>query len=258
MKRKIPRHSVWNIFNAGPAVQAFGPAYALVVPDLYPIVGPNPNPWRVPQYLAGDVPRFKQPYLLTDQIFAGGCGWTVPTLGQWRLMVYGAMAEGVKGFFHFLYATTPLYRCPDGERLYGGMVDVYGTSSPIYREMECRLGPDLFSFGELLRTCHPDQVPAAIRVESAASKTTRRSPSRPSPCGDWWIQAAATDVFTIQQRSRQGTDRHVAHSRSVAGRPYRDGSERAFPGDPAPMLLQVEGERVPVQLDAGDGRFWPL
>ena len=76
-----PRHSVLNIFNAGPAVQVFGPAYALVVPDLYPIMGPNPNPWRVPQYLAGDVPRFKQPYLLTDQIFAGGCGWTVPTLG---------------------------------------------------------------------------------------------------------------------------------------------------------------------------------
>jgi hypothetical protein len=185
----------------------------------------------------------------------------------------------VKGFFHFLYSGPPLYRQPSGERLYGSMVDAYGTSSPIYREMERRLGPDLFSFGELLRTCHPDQVPAAIRMDCATVETclekeiaaiaVRRlvdvsgcpgiacgagvSPARAAgtaaPQSGYEILALYSNdpdkaqTGTLQIPSSWLGDRLVmdlsAHSRDIL---------RQTP-------IQVEGERVPVQLDAGDGRF---
>ncbi|MBI4326050.1 MAG: hypothetical protein HY674_12400 [Chloroflexi bacterium] len=256
VEEEDPQRSVWNIFNVGPPLQEFGAAYAVITLDHYPVQGPNPNPWAVPQYLARSVPKFKQPFLLTDQIFAGGSGWTVPTLGQYRLMVYGAMAEGVKGFFHFLYFAELLYRVRGGERLYGCMVDVYGTPSPIYREIERHLGPDLFSFGELLRTSRPDQVPAEIRVECAKVED---SLERELPAIALRRLADAAGSYEIialysndPDKAQSGTlhiplewlgERIVmdlsAHSRNILSQ----------------TAIQVEGERVPVRLDPGDGRF---
>src|SRR5690349_12360149 len=45
------------------------------------------------------------------------------------------------------------------------MTDPYGTPSQRYQQIERRLGPDLFSFGELLRTCHPVAVPSEIQIK---------------------------------------------------------------------------------------------
>lgn len=256
VEEEDPRHSVWNTFNSSPSTVEFGAAYSVVTADHYPINGSNPNPWAVPEYLARVVPKFKQPYLLVDQIFAGA-GWTVPTLGQWRLMAYGAMAEGAKGFFHFFYSPDhPLYRMREGERLHGGMVDVYGTPSPIYREIERRLGPDLFSFGELLRTCHPASVPAGIRVECA---TVEDALERELPAIAVRRLSDTTGGYEIlalysndPDKAQFGTlhippkwlgDRIVmdlsAHSRNILSQ----------------TAIQVEGERVPVRLEPGDGRF---
>lgn len=260
VEQEDPNHNVWTIFSAGgPTVQALGPAYSVVNPDIYPIQGNSANPWMVPRFVARDVPKFKQPYLVTEQIFAGGGGWTVPTLGQWRLMVYGALAEGAKGFFHFVYTLPPLYQMPDGDRLYGTMVDAYGTPSAIYQEIERRLGPDLFSVGELLRTCHPDQSLSAIRMEC---RTVEDSLEKAIPAivarrlvdteGGYEILALysndpeKTQAGTLQIPAAWLGDRVVidlnAHSRDILRQ--------------EPIL--VEGERVPVQLDAGDGRFFAV
>ena len=256
VEEEDPQHSVWNTFNEGPPTIEFGPAYSVVTVDHYPVQGPNPNPWAVPRYLARVVPKFKQPYLLVDQIFAGS-GWTVPTLGQWRLMVYGAMAEGVKGFFHFFYSPDrPLYRIREGERLHGSMVDVYGTPSSIYQEIQRHLGPDLFSFGELLRTCHPDQVPHDIRMDCATVEDAleRELPAiavrrLSDTAGGYDIVALysndpdKTQTGTLHIPSEWLGDRIVmdlsAHSRNILSQ----------------TAIQVEGERVPLQLEPGDGRF---
>jgi hypothetical protein len=256
VEEEDPQHRVWNTFNAGPAVEAYGAAYSVIAADHYPIQGPNPNPWSVPQYLARDVPRFKQPYLLTDQIFGGLNMWSVPTLGQWRLMVYGAMAEGVKGFFHYNYCTPPLYRLRQPAREFGDMVDAYGTPSPIYREIQRHLGPDLFSFGELLRTCHPEPPPAQIRMECATVEDAleRELPAiavrRLVDTADGYeilalysndpdkIQAGTLHVPPIWLGNRIVMDLS-AHSRDILH----------------PLPIQVDGPHVSVQLDPGDGRF---
>jgi hypothetical protein len=257
VEEEDPRHSVWNTFNTSPSTLEFGAAYSVVAADHYPIQGPNPNPWAVPRYLARVVPKFKQPYLLVDQIFAGGGGWTMPTLGQWRLMAYGAMAEGAKGFFHFLYSPDhPLYRMREGERLHGGMVDVYGTPSPIYRETERRLGPDLFSFGELLRTCHPASVPAGIRVECATVEDALERELSAIAVRRLSDTTGGYEILALYSndpgKAQFGTlhippkwlgDRIVmdlsAHSRNILSQ----------------TAIQVEGERVAVRLEPGDGRF---
>ena len=256
VEEEDPGRSVWNIFNVGPPLQEFGAAYSVIVVDHYPIQGPNPNPWIVPQQLARVLPEFKQPYLLCDQIFAGGSGWTVPTLGQWRLMAYGAMAEGVKGFYHFLYVTEPLYRVRGGERLYGGMVDAYGTPSPIYREIQRHLGPDLFSIGELLRTCHPGQVPPDIRmdcttVEDALERTLPAIALRrlSDVNGDYDVLALYNND---PDKARTGT-LYIPASWQAGGivMDLSEHSRNILSATP----IQVEGERVAVQLEPGDGRF---
>ncbi len=251
------QRSVWNIFNVGPPIQEFGAAYSVIVVDHYPVQGPNPNPWSVPQYLAEEVPKFKQPYLLCDQIFAG-TSWTMPTIGQWRLMVYGAMAEGVKGFYHYVYCTQPLYRVRTSWRWtgIGAMVDVYDTPSPIYKEIERHLGPDLFSFGELLRTCHPDKVPAEIRMDCAKVEDSLENELPAIAVRRLSDTAGGYEILALYSndpdKSQTGTlhipaswlgDRIVmdlsAHSQKII----------------SPTPIQVEGEQVPVQLAPGDGRF---
>ena len=256
VEEEDPHRSVWSTFNVGPPVAEFGSAYSVVTVDHYPIQGNNPNPSAVPRRIARLVPKFKQPYLLVDQIFAGGSGWTVPTVGQWRLMTYGAMAEGARGFFHFLYSTEPLYRVRRGERLHGGMVDVYGTPSPIYQEIERHLGPDLFSFGELLRTCRPAQVPAEIHMESqkvedalerelSAIVVRRLTDTN----GDYEILG----IYSNDPDKTQTGTLHVPKS-WLGERIIMDLSAHSK-NILASAPIQVKGEPIPIQLAAGDGRF---
>ncbi|MDD5705103.1 MAG: hypothetical protein PHR35_04200 [Kiritimatiellae bacterium] len=251
-----PHHSVWTVFNAGPGVEVMGPAYAVVGADDYPIGGPNANPWAAPHRVAQARRTLKQPYLLTDQIFSGGCGWTVPTLGQWRLMVYGALAEGANGFFHFAYSTQPLYRQSGGERMTGCMVDPYGTPSAIHDEIERRLGPDLFSIGELLRTCHPAKVPSELRIECASVEDALE---RKIPAIALRRLVDAADAYEIMAiyssdpvETQTGTlrtpaawlDKRIvmdlsAHSADILTR----------------SPIRIEGESIAVELAPGDARF---
>ena len=237
-------------------MQAFGTAYSVVISDLYPVGGPNPNPWLVPQYLSHDVPKFKQPYLLCDQIFARDGGYTEPTLGQWRLMVYGALAEGVKGFFHFVYTVSPLYRVPAGERLFGSMVDDYGTPSPIYQEIEHRLGPDLFSFGELLRTCHPDAVPAEVRLECGTVEDALEHTLPAIALRRLTDPADGYEVLAIYSNDPDKTQTATLEiPKSWLGDRIIMDLMRTCRDILSQTPIQVEGERLPIRLEAGEGRF---
>jgi hypothetical protein len=256
VEEEDPQHRVWNTFCSADALLNFGPAYAVACIDFYPIFASNPNPWVIPRYVASEAPKFKQPFMLTDQIFAGSGRWATPTVGQWRLMVYGAMAEGVKGFFHFLYSTAPLYRCPDGERLYGGMTDAYGTPSPIYREIESHLGPDLFSIGELLRTCRSDSVPTGVHMDCDSVENNLEKKIPAIAVRRLVDTAGGYEILAMYSNNPDKKETGVLHIPAswLKGRIVMDltaHSRDILRQTP----FQVEGDRMPVQLDAGDGRF---
>lgn len=159
-----PNHNCLMIFNAHEGLEAIGPAQSVVMRDIYTISGPNPNPWSVPRQVAAHVRQFPQPFVLTTQIFGGDCCWTPPTVGQFRLMTYGALAEGAKGFCHFAYSTRPFHQQRVEHPMYGTMVDPYGAPSPVYDDIARQLGPDLFRIGELLRTCRPADMLADVTM----------------------------------------------------------------------------------------------
>jgi len=164
-----PNHSCLMIFNAESGLDAIGPAQSVIFRDIYSIHRPPlQNPWTVPVQVARHAGKFEQPFVLTIQAFGGERLWSVPSLGQYRLMAYGALVEGAKGIHHFLYSTRPFFdqKLPVEQSLYGGLVDPYGTPTELHEEVADTLGPMLFSIGELLRTCRPSGGPDPVSITS--------------------------------------------------------------------------------------------
>jgi hypothetical protein len=255
VEEEDPSRSVWNVFNVGPPILEYGPAYSVMAIDHYPIIGANPNPWAVPRHMGEVATKLKQPCLLVDQIFAGG-GRTEPTLGQWRLMAYGAMAEGAKGFFHFLYFMDPLYRMRGGERLHRCMVDVYGTPSPIYQEIERHLGPDLFSFGELLRTCWPADVPPEIRMDCGTLEDAQERELPAIALRQLTDASCGYSVLAMYSNDPEKTQSGTLH---IPAGWLRDRIIMDLNAHSSDILRQTPirlvGEKVHIQLEPGDGRF---
>lgn len=164
-----PNHSCLMIFNAESGLDAIGPAQSVIFRDIYPIHRSSlQNPWTVPVQVARHVRKYEQPFVLTIQAFGGERLWSVPSLGQYRLMAYGSLVEGAKGIHHFLYTTRPFFdqKLPLDQSLYGGLVDPYGTPTELHEEVANTLGPLLHSVGELLRTCRPSDGPDVVSVTS--------------------------------------------------------------------------------------------
>lgn len=125
----------------------------IVWTDRYPLEGQTRDPWMIADWCRGvsafsDRPHWfggPQAFGSNDEYRVQTRTYLLPTVEEFRVMFYLALAKGVKGFAIFNWM---------GSRYGTGLVDKVGNPNPIMKEVP-KIGEKLLSIGPLLLEARP-------------------------------------------------------------------------------------------------------
>lgn len=273
MEELDPAHPALCTCNSIPSVWEFAPTLPLLCIDYYPL-GPVPKD-DLGAWAVGDSARYARRLgarriWMLPQVF-GQSSWRSPTVPEFRIQVFGALAEGATGFLPYTYAGGPTWYNPANE--YGHLVDTYGNPSPCWDEMK-RLGLYLRAAGPLLVGAErlPDEAAGARLNATIVSNVGRVRPAavarafankafgvkllvvyNNTPTYRYGFQVGVAgvqptdcvlDLFSLRDFPLQG-DAFTAQTAPGDGRLYAVGSAEAL----AKVKAEVARRQVAIQTD---------
>jgi|GEM_PF-3115825 len=156
-----PFHAPLPIICYRSSLKAFAPYLPVLVTDKYPIFKGDRNPWIINQWIAEARKVARGPVWFVQQAHDGRM-YSYPTVSEFRLMTYLALAQGAKGIIYYEYGNdVPYWLIPH----YPGLTDSWGNSISLWEEVR-RIGRFISVIGPLLLKTEVVESPSFIHVDS--------------------------------------------------------------------------------------------